>query len=886
MTRTLLAKSSLTSLAFALTMMPGAALAQEAAVEPPAAEEEDTKTLNAVIVTVTRRAESAQDIPVSVSAFNAEILEKAAITDVRELTALEPSLFLSSSASEAAGAVARIRGIGTTGDNAGLESSVAIFIDGVFRNRTNVGLTELGSAVERIEVLRGPQGTLAGRNASAGVINVITKRPDFNDVTGYAAIEIGNFDAYRASGGISVPIIQDKLAARFDGVYFERDGFIDDIITGDESRTRDRFVLNGKIDFEPTENISIKLGADYSERDENCCASVVLQAGPTVGIIEALGGQVGSGAGAPSPILGGAPGSAISSDDPFDRISATTPGVTFQQDVQEWGVSGELNWDFGFANLTSITAYRDYELLRGQDVDFTSADILFRADDGFDQGFETFTQELRLQGEFGRLDWLVGFFYLEEDLPFTDAIQLGSDFEAFADLLTDVGDNGVIDGSFAGNAAIGSLLTGTPIAPGTFLPGGAGVISDQFFQETNSFAFFTHNIIEITDRLDLTAGIRYSNDSKNLDASFETDNAACSILSGGVAAGAIPSALLTLPCLPFFNPLVDGDITAERDDDEVTGTVKLAYDVTDNILMYASYARGYKDGGFNLDRAGLPTPFAFDGDESGIADFLEGTFDSQAFLDANGGDTSTLEFDEETVNAYEAGVKADWFGGDLTTNLTYFFQEFDDFQLNTFDGISFIVENVPDVVSQGFEFDMSYRPSYIDGLSLRGGITFTDARYEEDLGDSPLFDPPSPENPSGGALFQLPGDTITNAPRWSVTWSADYERDIPRTPLYGFLNLNFRFNSQVFTGSDLDVEEIQGDFALLNGTIGIGSDDQGWRAEFFARNIFDEDFIQVGFEAPLQGAGTVTNPITPSTQTVNGFLGEPRTYGGRIKYSF
>ncbi|MEO0882252.1 MAG: TonB-dependent receptor [Pseudomonadota bacterium] len=883
MARTVVTKTHILSALFSIfLLLYNPATAQDDATETVEAEEEESRTLNAVVVTVTRREQSAQDIPVSVSAFNAEILDKSAITDVRELTALEPSLFLSSSASEAAGAVARIRGIGTTGDNAGLESSVAIFIDGVFRNRTNVGLTELGSAVERIEVSRGPQGTLAGRNASAGVINIITKRPDFQDVTGYGSFEFGNFDSYRVSAGLSVPIIRDKLAARFDGTYFDRDGFIDDIITGDESRTRGRFLLSTKIDFEPTDNFSFKFGADYSERDENCCASVVLQAGPTVGIIEQLGGFVGSGAGAPSPILDGAVVTEFSSDDPFDRISATTPGVTFQQDVQEWGVNGELNWDFDFAELTYISAYRDYELLRGQDVDFTSADILFRADDGFDQEFETFTQEIRFQGEAGRLDWLLGFFYLEEDLPFTDAILLGSDFEEFANLVTEAGFGAPVPDF----NVIGGLLTGAPIAPGEFLPGGAGVIADEFNQETNSWAFFTHNIIDITDRIELTAGLRYSNDSKNLDASFATDNAGCTTLAAGAGVGLVPPALLGLPCLPFFNPFVDGELTAERDDDEVTGTAKIAFDVTSDILMYGSYARGYKDGGFNLDRAGLPNPLLIDSDGDGINDAFEVDFDSQAFLDANGGDMSTLEFEEETVNAYEAGIKADWLEGQLTTNLTYFFQEFDDFQLNTFDGISFIVENVPDVVSQGFEFDMSYRPYYLEGLSLRGGVTFTDARYEEDLGDSPLFAPPTPENPEGGVLFQLPGDTITNAPRWSITWAMDYEHDIPATPFYGFLNLNFRFNSQVFTGSDLDVEEIQGDFALLNGAIGVGSNDQGWRAEFFARNIFDEDFIQVGFEAPLQGGGTVTNPLVPSTQTVNGFLGEPRTYGGRLKYTF
>ena len=185
-----------------------------------------------MIVTATKREQSIQDIPVAVSAFSGELLKNSGITDARQLVGLAPSFFLSSSASEAAGATARIRGIGTTGDNAGLESAVAIFIDGVYRNRSNVGLTELGE-VERIEVLRGPQGTLFGRNASAGLVNVITKQPEF-ELGGYGEATYGNFDQLRFAAGITGPIVEDVLAALIDAVYFELDGFLDDAVTGDE----------------------------------------------------------------------------------------------------------------------------------------------------------------------------------------------------------------------------------------------------------------------------------------------------------------------------------------------------------------------------------------------------------------------------------------------------------------------------------------------------------------------------------------------------------------------------------------------------------------------------------------------------------------------------
>ena len=183
-----------------------------------------------IVITAQGRAQILQDVPIAVSAVSAESLQNSGASDIRQLNQLAPSLLVSSTGSEANGS-ARIRGIGTVGDNPGLESSVAVFVDGVYRSRTGVGLNELGE-IERIEVLRGPQGTLFGRNASAGLIHIISKKPNMNEFEGFGELTYGNFDYIRADAGITGPI-GDTVGFRLDGVYVRRDGFYDDVNNGD-----------------------------------------------------------------------------------------------------------------------------------------------------------------------------------------------------------------------------------------------------------------------------------------------------------------------------------------------------------------------------------------------------------------------------------------------------------------------------------------------------------------------------------------------------------------------------------------------------------------------------------------------------------------------------
>ena len=237
------------ALACALALTPAMAQAQDAATSVDDTDLIDNAEVdggNVIIVRAQGREQALSDVPVAVSAVSGEMLEKSGVADIRDLNQVAPSLLVSSTGNEANGS-ARIRGIGTVGDNPGVESSVAVFVDGVYRSRSGNALSELGP-LDRVEILRGPQGTLGGRNSSAGLINIYTAPPEF-EFSGYGAFTYGNYDAIKVEAGINAPL-GDTVAARIDGVYFERDGFYNDVVNDVRINDRDRYLVRGQLLFE------------------------------------------------------------------------------------------------------------------------------------------------------------------------------------------------------------------------------------------------------------------------------------------------------------------------------------------------------------------------------------------------------------------------------------------------------------------------------------------------------------------------------------------------------------------------------------------------------------------------------------------------------------
>lgn len=753
-----------------------------------------------ILVTAQKRSQSAIEVPIAMSAYGGQTVRDSGVRDIKDLTILAPSLMVTSSQAESAGTTARIRGIGTTGDNLGLESSVAVFIDGVYRNRNNVALTELGD-VERIEVLRGPQGTLFGKNASAGLIHVITRAPDPDDFGGFADLSIGDYGYWRLGGTLNAPVAGEKLALRFDGSVTRRDGFIDDVASGTDYNDRDRYLVRAQAASHLTDNLDLRVIADYSDRSETCCAAVTTIAGPTTPVIGAIGGQV------------------IDPPRPFDRVMTSNGNRGYDQDTEERGISAEFNWDTGIGTLTSITAFRNWEAARSHDADYTSADIVYRDHGAYENDFDTFSQELRLAGETGPVEWLFGLYYVKEELTFLDAVRTGTDYENYA--------NAILQGNL-------SAITGLP--DGGIFVDGQGVVQDRFKQDAESWAVFTHNIWHLTDRWALTLGLRYTDEDKDLSANLQANNPACLSTLQRMQDGIIPpqpSEVLGLVCLPLINPLFDGSYSATHNDEEWTGIVSLSYDITESWLTYASYSRGYKAGGFNLDRGGfsLPSPSAGD-----------------------------LEFDAETVDSWELGAKGYLLDDTMQVSATIFRSEFDDFQLNTFTGTNFIVSNLPGARTKGVELEVLWRA--LTSLTLQGGATYTDARYDRNM--------PPELQPAG---IDLSGRRITNAPYWIVSAAATWEQPVTGG-VTGFVHANYRFTSDLNTGSDLQPQKAQASYAIWNGRIGLRTDDQRWQVELWSQNLFNRDYRQVVIDTPLQ------------TGSYSAFLGDPRTWGATVRLSF
>ena len=896
---------ALGALAGAMAMTPAIAFAQDTDEGQPAAEEESDYV---IVVTAQGRSQSLADVPIAVSAVSGELLEKSGVSDIRDMNQVAPSLLVSSTGNEANGS-ARIRGIGTVGDNPGLESSVAVFVDGVYRSRSGNALSELGP-IDRVEILRGPQGTLGGRNASAGLISIYTAPPEFT-FGGYGAFTYGNYDAIKVEAGVTGPI-GETVAARVDGVYFQRDGFYNDVTNGTRINDRDRYLVRAQVLFEPNDDLSFRLVGDYSNKDEACCAATFVQPdfAPGARVSPGLNSFAYPQPGAPAltstsnpiiPILlglGQDPRALTQST--FDRDIYPTAGRSYQGNTEDWGISGELNYQLGAVTLTSITGYRQYSNNQGSDTDYTGVDILYRApgDNAGAREFKTFTQELRLSGTAfnDKLDWLVGGYFANEKLQTRDNLRFGTQYGTFAACRIALAINPALANPSATNcfgANIGALTAanGGAGAFGAATPliiaginnlsnvrdlGGTG---DVYNQTSNNFALFTHNIIHITDRLDLTLGLRYTNETKDFDATFANDNTFCptnrallSPLLGGPLAG-LAGGLIALSCQGNSTSELDGkSVSDQRKEDEFTGTAVLSYKPTDDLLVYASYSRGYKAGGFNLDRSALANPL---------------------FLNANALNPANLQFGEETVNAYEVGLK--YSTRPFSFSAALFRQEFSNFQLNTFNGSVFLVQNVngcdaalgdtdsdasattgacapedvgPGVIAQGVELETSLSP--IRDVTMTMGITYSDTSYKDDLVGNETGAPLDP------ALRLLPGDNLSNAPEWVATSSFSWTPPIGDSGLKGLFFLNARMTGDYNTGSDLLYGKEQDGYIVVNGRVGVTGPDGAWGVELWANNLFDEQYTQVAFNTPF---------IAPQ-QTYSAFLAEPRTYGVTVRGRF
>ncbi len=825
-----------------VVFLPAIAAATAAAVAslvgPQVASAADAPTqpaLTEIIVTAQKREQNLQDVPIAVMALSGAQLKDAGVADIKTLQVLTPGLTTTSTTSENVTTV-RIRGIGTVGDNPGLESSVGVVIDGVYRARDGVGFGDLGE-IDRIEVLEGPQGELFGKNNDAGVVNIVTKRPSSTfGVTAEATV--GNYNDREISASVTGPL-GDISAARLFVGYQKRDGFLS-VDTGagpnsdDSTDNRNFYTLRGQYLLTPSDDVNFLVIADYTKRNESCCGAVQIADGPFYGLINALAGV---------PQLGGQAGlNGIASPplSPFDRIAYANQPIV--QQIRDTGISGELNWNLGAAKFTSITAYRENTLIAGNDFDYTAVDIVQDpANEGNETDFKQFSEELRLAGKNGPLDWLVGAFFSNEILTTNTAIYAGNDFDLYLSGLA--------------SAAIGPPnfgltyeLTGQP--PGSLFKPGVSGEADWYQEDSKSYAIFTNETYNITEGLDLTAGLRFTEDKKTANSNYVSPDggAACGALlsnpavTGGLATNPEDQFLVALGCATLFNPFFAGQSTNQSlSEGNVTGTVKLSYRFNEDVMTYISWANGGKAAGFNLSRV------------TGVG--VTPDFDT--------------EFPRESVESYELGIKSLLADRTLRLNATLFDQQYTNFQLNTYTGLQFVVRSVRQVESKGAELQTDWATP-LSGLSIDGGLVYAVTDITEFGESTPLF----VGNP-GNQYATMPrlNNRLSFAPLWSGVASATYTVPVSSS-LQFHANVNEKYSSSYNTGSDLDPRKIQGAYGLVSARLGFGSQNGNWTVEFWGNNLANKGYYQVAFDAPFQ------------YQQIDAFLGDPRTFGVtfRTKY--
>lgn len=801
-----------------------AALGATVGLAGPAYAQDDGAADDEIVVTATGRAAVLQEVPIAVTALNTEQLDNAGVQDIRDVTVLTPSYRFFTGQSNSAGTTASIRGIGTGGDNPGFESAVGFFIDGVYRNRSGVALSELPE-VQRIEVLRGPQGTLFGRNTTSGAISVVTAGPEFN-TRAFGEFEAGNFGFLSATAGITGPLA-DNFAVRLEGNAQARDGYITDVNTGRDINNRDRWFLRGQALWDISPDATLRIIADVAQTDENCCTAISIVQGAVAGAVNTTAGASGL-RGMVAPQLDGGYNVALS------------PNRSYDEAVEEWGWSGELNWAIGGVNFTSLTSYRDWGAVRDQDVDFSGMDRAYR--DDYDLGFQTFTQEFRLQGENGPLNWLVGAFYADETLELTDTIRFGNDAARFVDALAIGAAGGQLFGTFTGNTCLsGPLPPGVPgcLAGGALAPfrtiGGQGQQADIWGTETTSWSLFTHNEIALGDRLTWTIGVRYNHEEKDLSANLRAVAPACDFFNSIIDT---PSeallvglgALRIAVCNPVVNTQANGVWADSTEENEWSGTTNLRFQLTDDFMVYAGYSRGYKAGGFSLDRSGFQYSLGL-------------------LTNAVRPNTNQLQFAPEFVDAYEVGFKSTILGGSGTFNVTLYHQAISDYQLNAFSGFNFIVFNVPEATSQGVEVDTTLRP--IDGLTLTGSVAYNQATYESTLVD-------------GLGITQVRAGTPFTTPEWNVAGSATYEFPLGES-LTGKFYVNGTWVNDFPTATlNRDPRTDNEAFATFNARLGVAHV-AGWEFELWGENITDEYYYVGSFNVPEQTGNLAVYPSVPRT---------------------
>ena len=880
--RALLAASAATCLC------PMAGHAQEAQPAPPASPANAaTGVGNDIVVTAAKREQTLQSVPVAVSVTSAETIQLAQIRDIKDLSSVVPSLRVSEHQSSAQTDFL-IRGFGNGANNAGIEPSVGVFIDGVYRSRSAAQIADLPD-LSRVEVLRGPQSTLFGKNASAGVVSIVTKEPQFT-TGGSTEISYGNYNAFIVKSTITGKL-GENWAGSFSSGLNLRDGIVHDAGTGGDTNNRQRAFFRGQLLYKGDNGLKVRMIADYGKIDERCCATVNLLASTATGALQLAGGKVNP------------------ANDPFGNVYNNFASTNV---IENYGGSVQVDYPLGPLKLTSISALRHSNAVTNQDSDFSSLDLLQR--NAQDLGIDTFTQDFRVATDMpGPINFLLGGYYFNEAINQTNQVQWGSQARPYFNLL--------VQGETAGALALyGAGPTPVPLeatlgAPaGSFFGAGQGT-DERYRQKNEAISVFGQFDYHVASRLTFTGGVNYTHDTKNYSAKVTSTDAFAAVnldapayapfrqqlLYKGALAAQVGSALVLgrsataaeigafavapataaafaainagslayatanmnnaaanplapLRAIQIFTPFLgvpNAVEPARTSDGNVSWTARLAFDVTNHINLYASYATGFKASSINLSRDSKPA----------LADLAAV---GVAGLSVTNLQSGSRFAGPEKSTVYEAGLKADW--GIATVNFAAFKQIIKGFQGNTFSGVGFVLTNAGQESVYGFEFEGSVHPTR--ELTLSTAVTYLVPKYDQYL-KSPFGDV------SGATVAGIAPLSSTMAAQWDhkldnddhLIVRGDWHYESPTQIEDGLLN--FATPAAGLAAARAFRREVSEMDASATYRF-----HQGLELSIWSRNLTDNRYMTVIFDSPAQPG------------SVSGYPNQPRTFGVSGLYRF
>ncbi|MBX7249000.1 MAG: TonB-dependent receptor [Caulobacteraceae bacterium] len=825
---------------------------------------QDTTEVDEVIVTVQLREQSAQDVPAAVSALSGDFMEDLGLQDFAEVSQFVPGFEVQNQSANNPGFV--IRGITSDSLESFNEPRISVFQDGVSVSKAAGSFVELFD-VDRVEIAKGPQSTLFGRGALIGAVNIIQSRPDLGGFDASARAEMGSDEYAMFEGMLNVPL-SDTVGFRFATRLKERDGYVDNLLHGENYNSQDTMAFRGTLSFVPNDHFRYDIIANYQE--DNTAGTAFksinfLQTDPNTGAVLA-DTSIGSGAALNAP-----------SNFPYGPMG-------LHREV--WGISGIGAWEISDSlKLTSITAYREFDAQEVGDADGISLPVITFLNDA--QG-DQFSQELRLNWDNGgRVSWFAGVNYFSEDgsdstpAMFDERIALA---QLTGNLsmtpLTGNPSNQPAALPFYGVAGFNTLLIQglvTNLTGGAYNLSGVQALgiannlkSNHLETATNgqdltSWDVFGDVTFRPTDQWEFSAGLRYTTDDKTVSFSSHVDNGR-SILggllgtlqaygNGQITAGQLfailgnpftpgtpgalgtpgavlfPPALLPLFGLTFQPTANNGDtIRADLSDDGFTWRLTALYRATDDVNLYANYARGRRPEVLSAAAPASPQ-----------------------------GAPRFTRVEAETVDSYEVGAKAELMGRALRLDGAIYYYTYDNFQTIEQQGTLFVTTNAGEATAYGFEGQFFWRPSA--NIDVFGNYAYNHARFDSGAYEGNRFRLSPDHSLSFGADFRFPtgGGVFDVRPTWTWQSKVFFENNNDDPAL-----------QTIAAGAivaDTIRDEYQDSYGLLNLRAGYEPDDGHWRFEVFADNLLDEEYI---IDAGNTGDGLGLPTYIP---------GEPRTWG-------